>query len=259
MPPLSPPRVLVLVPTYNEIENIAALVDAVFGLGIDGLEMLVVDDRSPDGTAARVRLLEARYPGLRLLERSGPAGRGRAGRDAFCYGLECGASYLIEMDADFSHQPRHIPQLLAAMEHCDVAVGSRRVPGGSDSDRPWPRRLLTRLANAYARRLLGLPVLDVNSGFRCFSRLAVERIRPSELRSTGPSILHEMLHKARGAGLRITEVPIEFVERKAGSSKLNLALLASGYFWVLRCQALTFLTFVSAKLKKVNARHRTTA
>ena len=231
---IPPAKALVVVPTYNEAANVEPLVDALYALGVEGLQVLIVDDQSPDGTAERVRRLRERHPGLRLLERSGPAGRGLAGRDAFLYALHRRVPAVLEMDADFSHQPRHVPQLLAALAHADVAIGSRCAAGGSDRDRGTLRRLLTFCANAYARRLLRLPVDDTNSGFRAFTLKAIEAIDPATLRSRGPSILHEVLFRAARAGLAIREVPIEFVDRKAGRSKLNLAILASGYAWILR-------------------------
>lgn len=226
--------ICVFLPTYNEAENIAGLIGALFALGLPGLRVLVVDDDSPDGTGRIVEGLLGRHPGLRLLRRSGPAGRGRAGRDGYLAALESGAERVIEMDADGSHLPEHVPQLLSAMDSCDVAVGSRFTQGGSDMDRPPARRWLTRVANAYARRMLRLPIEDTNSGFRCFSRAALERIRPAELRSRGPSIIHETLYRAARAGLRIREVPIRFVDRREGTSKLNLFRLAAGYLWILK-------------------------
>lgn len=227
-------RILVMVPTFNESENIARLVERIFALGIAGLEIVVVDDDSPDGTAAIVEKLGSALPRLQLIRRLPPAGRGFAGRDGYLYALKTGADYLIEMDGDFSHDPRHIPALLAAMKNCDIAIGSRLVPGGSDLDRPLVRRWLTVAANAYARGLLGLPILDTNSGYRCFSRFALETIKPETLKSKGPSILHEVLFRAKRAGLKFSEIPIEFVDRKKGSSKLNLSRLAAGYFWILK-------------------------
>ena len=227
-------RVLVMVPTYNESENIARLINQIFALEVSNLEIVVVDDDSPDGTADIVQKLGAALPRLQLIRRSPPAGRGFAGRDGYLYALKTGADYLIEMDGDFSHDPRHIPALLAAMAGCDIAIGSRLVPGGSDLDRPLLRRWLMLAANAYARGLLGLPVKDTNSGFRCFSRLALEKIKPGSLRSKGPSILHEVLFRGKRAGLKFSEIPIEFVDRKKGASKLNMSRLAAGYFWILK-------------------------
>ncbi len=233
MPELKP-RVVVMVPTYDERDNVGPLADAVLALGVPGLELVFVDDESPDGTAARVAELSASNPAVRLLSRRPPAGRGLAGRDGYLYALERGADFVIEMDGDLSHPPRHIPELLAAMSDADIAVGSRLVAGGSDRDRPFHRRRLTLSANAYARVLLGLPIADVNSGYRCFSRRALEALSPATLTSEGPSILHETLHRAVRAGLRVREVPIEFVERKAGASKLGLRQLVAGWLAILK-------------------------
>lgn len=229
-----PPRVLVFIPTYNERENISALIKEVLGRGIPGLGVLVVDDSSPDGTAAIVEELAKTQTGLSLLRRSGPPGRGWAGREGFLHALEHGAEFLVEMDGDFSHRPDQIPRLLEAMKACDVAVGSRLIAGGSDADRGWARRWLTQAANAFVRSLLGLPVRDPNSGFRCFSRKALAALDPGSLGSRGPSILHETLFRAAAAGLRIREVPIDFRDRREGSSKLNLGRLLAGWLWILR-------------------------
>ncbi len=228
------PGVLVMIPTFNERGNIAPLIDAILALGIPGLGVVVVDDESPDGTGELVAELARTRPGLSLLRRPPPAGRGLAGRDGFLYALEHGASFLIEMDGDFSHQPRDIPKLLEAMNACDLAIGSRLAPGGSDRDRPAVRRCLTLLANAYARGLLGLPVSDANSGFRCFSRKALAAVEPATLRSKGPAIIHESLFRAARAGLRLREVPIDFTDRRSGSSKLGLRRLAAGWLTILR-------------------------
>ncbi len=231
---MKPAKIVVVVPTYNEGENIASLIRELFALGVPGLEVLVVDDESPDGTSLIVSELKPRHPGLSLITRSGPRGRGFAGREGFVRALEDGAGVIVEMDADFSHQPREIPKLLKALEDCDMVVGSRMVHGGLDEDRSALRRLVTRGANAYARALLGIKVRDVNSGFRCFSRRAMEAIVPASLRSRGPSIVHEVLFRASRAGLKVKEVPIEFLDRKEGTSKLTLWRLAAGYFWIMR-------------------------
>ncbi|MBI4346302.1 MAG: polyprenol monophosphomannose synthase [Elusimicrobia bacterium] len=235
---MNEPRVLVILPTYNEAANLEPLLDALYGLGVPGLEVLVVDDQSPDGTAQLARRLRERRPGLRLIERSGPPGRGLAGRDGFLYAVERPEiEAVVEMDADFSHQPRHVPELLAALKGADMAIGSRRAAGGRDLDRTPARRVLTFFANFYARALLGLPVLDTNSGFRAYTRKALAAIDPATLASRGPSIVHEVLYRAARAKLNVREVPIDFLDRKAGESKLSLARLAAGYFWILRLTA----------------------
>jgi len=226
-------KTLVFIPTYNERENIGALTQALFALDLPEFEVLVVDDQSPDGTARAVRSLQERYPGLHLLVRDGPRGRGHAGRAGFLECLRLGADRVVEMDADGSHDPGHIPALLEALGDCDLVIGSRQVPGGRDQ-RPWPRILLTRLANAYARILLRAPVRDMNSGFRCFSRRALEAIDPATLRSEGPSIVHEVLWRILRAGLAVREIPIVFRDRSRGRTKLTLWRLLKGFLWILK-------------------------
>lgn len=227
-------RGIVMLPTYDERENIERMIAALFALGVPGLEILVVDDDSPDGTAAIVERLAQGRKDLHLLLRKQNRGRGAAGRDGFLWALERGYDWLLELDADFSHQPRFVPALIQALEGADAAIGSRFVPGGTDDDRTVFRRALTVVANAYARNLLSLPVRDTNSGFRAFSRRALEAINPATLRSQGPAILHESLFRLARAGLSIREVPIEFIDRRQGLSKLDLSKLADGYLWILR-------------------------
>jgi dolichol-phosphate mannosyltransferase len=227
-------KTIVMIPTYNERENVREMIAALFALEVSGLEVLVVDDESPDGTAELAAELARTDSRVHVMVRKEERGRGRAGRDGFLEALRLGAERVVEMDADFSHDPRFIPDLLAALASADMAVGSRFVGGGSDLDRPWTRRLLTVAANGYAKTLLRLPVRDTNSGFRAFTRKALDVIEPSSLRSRGPSILHEVLFRAARRGLSVVEVPIEFVDRKKGHSKLNLRRLAAGYFWILR-------------------------
>ncbi len=227
-------KTIVVVPTFNERENVEALVRDLLALGVPGLEVLIVDDQSPDGTGEAVEKMAATEPRVHLLRRKGPAGRGVAGRDGFLWALQTAAETVVEMDGDYSHQPKHVPALLAALDSCDLAIGSRLAEGGSDDDRSSARRLLTKAANSYARLLLGLSVRDTNSGFRAYTRRALEAVDPKSLRSRGPSIVHEVLYRAARAGLRLREVPIEFIDRKRGQSKLDLKRLAAGYFWILR-------------------------
>lgn len=226
-----------MIPTYNERENVGPLLAAIGALAIPGLSALVVDDASPDGTAERVRALAAAHPFADVLVRRGPRGRGHAGREGYLAALERGADVVIEMDADLSHDPRYIPDLLAAVQGCDVALGSRFVAGGSDTDRALWRRLLTIAANAYIRIVFGTTVRDSNSGFRCFRRAALEAIDPKSLRSAGPAIVQEVLFRAHRLGLRIREVPVVFSDRSSGDSKLGWGELWQGYLTVLRLRA----------------------
>ncbi len=231
-------RTVVVVPTYNERENIGDLVTALLDLGVPGLEVLVVDDASPDGTGEVVRAIAAARPGVHLLARAGERGRGVAGREGFLRALALGADRVVEMDADFSHEPRAVPALLARLdEGADVAIGSRFVTGGAQRSRGALRRLVTRVSIAYVRALLGIGVRDPNSGFRAFRREALARIDPASLTATGPAIVHEVLLRAARAGCRIAEVPVHFVDRERGRSKLGVRELARGSWFVLALRA----------------------
>lgn len=231
-------RTVVVVPTYNERENIADLVNALLDLGIEGLEVLVVDDASPDGTAEAARSVAAARPGVHVLTRGADRGRGAAGREGFLRALSMGADRIVEMDADFSHDPRTVPALLARLEEgAEVAIGSRFVAGGAERDRGLLRRIVTRVSVAYVRILLGTRVRDPNSGFRAFRREALLRVDPASLRAKGPAIVHEVLLRAARAGCRIVECPVLFVDRERGRSKLGIRHLAQGSWFVLGLRA----------------------
>ena len=230
-------KVVVIVPTYNESENVVPLLEAIRDLEVPGLEVIVVDDASPDGTAALVRAFAQQHPFADVLERTGQRGRGHAGRDGYLAALDRGADLVIEMDGDLSHDPRYLPQLIAAAADCDVVLGSRFVPGGSDTDRALWRRVVTVAANFYIRIVFGIGVRDANSGYRCFRRAALLAIDPARLRSSGPAIVQEVLFRAERCGLRVGEIPVAFVERARGDSKLGWGELWQGYVTVLRLRA----------------------
>lgn len=233
----SPGQVVCTIPTYNESGNILPLCREILALG-PGIHVLVIDDDSPDGTGRMVEEAGRTEPRLRVLRRTNDKGRGRSGRDGFVEALRSGANAVIEMDADFSHPPRYIPALIQRLENgrpsIGLVLGSRGVSGGSDADRGLPRRLLTKAANLYIRLLLGLRVRDCNSGFRCWSRAALERIRVEETFSVGPGIVQELLFKTARAGIGIAELPIEFVNRAHGTSTLTFGKLITGYTTVLK-------------------------
>jgi dolichol-phosphate mannosyltransferase len=213
-------RPLVVVPTYNERGNLATLVEAL--LHVPGLQVLIVDDASPDGTGELADGL-ARDAGGRVsvLHRTGPRGFGRAHVDGIRRALDAGATAICQMDADLSHDPADVPRLLAHMATADLAIGSRYVPGGRIEN--WPRRrmILSHFANRYVRALTGLRVRDCTSGFRCWRREAIERLPFDRIASEGYAFLVELVWEATSAGCRIVEVPITFVERRAGASKLS--------------------------------------
>jgi dolichol-phosphate mannosyltransferase len=228
-------KIVVTVPTWNEIENIVALAREILKQD-PRIEVLVADDNSPDGTWKAVAELAQHEPRVHLLHRTTEKGRGRAGRAAFTWALQHGADLAFEMDADWSHHPRYLPAMIAALEGtgADVVLGSRRVPGGADIGRPASRRWLTGLSNLYVRLVLGLPVADCNSGYRGFRRQALQAIEVEHAFSPGPALVHELLYKARVRRLRITEVPIEFRERERGTSSLTFRTLLRSYVTVLR-------------------------
>jgi dolichol-phosphate mannosyltransferase len=237
MTPPRAPKVVCTLPTYNESENVLELSRELLALG-PNFEVLVIDDDSPDGTWRLVGEAAQREPRLHLLHRKTDRGRGAAGRAGFVRALELGADVVVEMDADFSHQPRFVPGLLARLDEpgreVGLVLGSRSVAGGSDAERGPLRRLITLCANTYIRVLLGVPVSDCNSGFRCWRRSTLERIDVARTFSKGPAIVQELLFKTARARIPIAEVGIEFIERRRGQSTLTLRILLRGYTTVLQ-------------------------
>ena len=227
-------KTYIIIPTYNERENISRLINEILKLKIKDLHIIVVDDNSPDKTGEAVKEMEKKDENVHLLLRTEDRGRGAAGRSGFIYCLENNADVIVEMDADFSHDPKYIPALLSELKNADVVLGSRRASGGKEIGRSPVRKLITLLANLYIRIILGIKVKDANSGFRCFSRKAMEAVDPYRLASKGPSIVQEVLFKAHLKGLRIKEVPIVFKDRTEGKSKLGFRQLAAGYWMVMK-------------------------
>jgi len=226
-------KVIAVLPTYNESENIRGLVEEILSVG-PNLEVLVVDDDSPDGTAELVREMERRNPRVHLLQRKVERGRGRAGIAGFLLALRHGADAVVEMDADFSHHPRYIPALLERLDEADLVIGSRYAAGGREIGRSLVRRLITRAANAYARLLLGLRVHDCTSGYRCYRRALLKAIAPHRLVSAGPSIVEETLLATHLLGFRIAEIPIVFEDRRRGTSTLTLRRLIDTFLQIPR-------------------------
>jgi dolichol-phosphate mannosyltransferase len=214
--------VLVIVPTYNEAENIQRIIDAVLAV-LPEASMLVVDDGSPDGTGRIVA--EHSSPRVHLLERSAKQGLGRAYLAGFRWGLEHGYERFVEMDADFSHDPGDLPALTATTEVCDVAIGSRYVPGGRVVGWSRNRELLSRFGNTYARRLLGFVFRDATSGFRCYRRAVLEGIPLDEVASEGYAFQIDMTYRAWRLGFTVQEMPIAFRDRSNGHSKMSKAIV----------------------------------
>lgn len=225
-------RVLVVLPTYNEADNVLELAGLVL-VQHPSIEVLVVDDNSPDGTGQLVETAMMSEPRIHLLKRAGKLGLGTAYLAGFRYGLEHGFDRVFTMDCDFSHNPKYLPAMLAAMATHDVVVGSRYVQGGGIENWPLHRRLLSKFANFYARSLLRLTVRDCTAGYRGYSREVLETVDPFAIRSSGYSFLEEMAWRVTHCGFSIGEIPIVFEQRKAGASKIESREIYLAAWYVL--------------------------
>lgn len=231
-------RVVVVIPTYNEAENIGPLLERLLALR-DDLSVLVVDDGSPDGTAEIAERAGAETGRVEVLRRPAKLGLGSAYRAGFRRALEDPATlFVVQMDADFSHPPEDVARMLPLLEGTshDIVVGARYVRGGHVRDWPLHRKLLSRMANVYARVVLGLPRSDLTAGFKCFRRAALESIDLDAVRSEGYGFQIEMSWHAHHLGFRTVEMPIEFTDRRCGASKLDPRILleAAPLVWKLR-------------------------
>jgi dolichol-phosphate mannosyltransferase len=218
---------LVIIPTYNELENIERMLNTVFSLP-RAFHVLIVDDGSPDGTGQIVKNLQQTFPGqLHLLERSGKLGLGTAYIAGFKWGLTHGYEYIFEMDADFSHNPQALPLLYeaCAQKGADLAVGSRYTRGGKVSNWSWDRIILSYGASLYVRLMTGMPVKDPTAGFICYRRKVLESIDLDNIRFVGYAFQIEMKYAAHLLGFKIAEVPITFVDRVAGVSKMSANII----------------------------------
>lgn len=230
-------NVLVMIPTYNERDNVEWIVGRVRAAEPDA-HVLVVDDDSPDGTGAIADALAAADASVHVLHRSAKEGLGRAYIDAMRWGVARGYQVLVELDADGSHQPEQLGRLLERAETADLVLGSRWVQGGAVENWPWYRQAISRAGSAYARTVLGLPVRDVTGGYRAFRASALERLDLDAVHSHGYAFQVDMLYRAVRAGLTVVEVPITFAERERGRSKMSLGIVAEAMLrvtvWALR-------------------------
>jgi dolichol-phosphate mannosyltransferase len=227
-------RITIVIPTYNEADNLPAISEALLSLELPNLQILVVDDNSPDGTGRVADELAARYaseaaspqrPRFAVLHREGKGGLGTAYIAGMSRAIAEGADFVVQMDADFSHSPRYIPSMLAVMlaTDADVVIGSRYVPGGSlDAGWEWSRRLLSWWANLYSRAILGLRIRDMTAGFKMWRRSALQAIGLDKIRSNGYSFQVEMAYLCEKLGFRLIEIPIHFEDRRIGHSKLDV-------------------------------------
>ena len=235
---------LVVVPTYNERENIVAIVEAVMALP-DAFELLVVDDSSPDGTAHLVRSLMERFPGrIHLEERAGKSGLGTAYIHGFRWALAKGYPFVFEMDADFSHDPKDLPRLLAACrdQGADVAIGSRYVTGVNVVNWPMSRVLLSFFASKYVQFITGMKIHDTTAGFKCYRRAVLESMNFSAIRFVGYAFQIEMKFRAWRKGFCIVEVPVIFTDRTLGQSKMSRGIIREAVFGVIALKISSWFT-----------------
>lgn len=227
---------LVIIPMYNEKENAEAIIDAVLALPGNHFDILVVDDNSPDGTASIVRDMMGRYPGrVDMIERPGKLGLGTAYIRGFRYALGKDYSFIIEMDADFSHNPEDLPRLRqACIDGADVAVGSRYVSGVNVVNWPMGRVLMSYFASKYVRLITGMKIHDTTAGFVCYRREVLQTIDLDKVRFKGYAFQIEMKYSARQLGFKVVEIPIIFVNRVLGVSKMNSGIFGEAMFGVIR-------------------------
>jgi dolichol-phosphate mannosyltransferase len=227
-------RHLIIIPTYNERENVIPLAEVIHQV-VPRVDVLFVDDSSPDGTGQVADGLAARDPRVRVLHRPGKQGLGTAYLDGFRWGLAEGYELLIQMDADFSHDPKYLPEMIARAEAgADVVVGSRYVDGGGTSNWGIARRLISRGGGAYARTVLGIGIRDFTAGFVCYHRHVLESINLGAIRSEGYGFQIEMKYRVAKAGFKIEEMPIVFVDRRVGQSKMSRKIFVEAMVMVWR-------------------------
>jgi dolichol-phosphate mannosyltransferase len=231
-------RALVVIPTYNEAQNVPLLIPSVLQQG--PLDVLIVDDSSPDGTADIVRQMAAKDPRVHLLVREGKQGLGTAYVAGFRFAIEHSYDFVFEMDADFSHDPNEIPVFLERINDADLVVGSRYTNGVRVLNWPINRLFLSYFANVYTRFLIGIPLHDATGGFKCYRRAVLEAIDLEKIRSNGYAFQIEMSYKAWRKGFRLVEVPIVFLDRQSGASKMSKSIVYEAFFmlWKLRLMSL---------------------
>ncbi len=222
---------LIIIPTYNEIDNVEKMIRTLFGL-YPTINILIIDDGSPDGTAQKVKDLETEFSGLNLLERSGKLGLGTAYVTGFKWALDRDYEFVFEMDCDFSHDPKDIKNLLFAAQTNDLIIGSRYIDGIRIINWPFKRLLLSYGASIYTRFVTGIPVKDTTGGFKCFTRKALKALNLNRIFSNGYSFQLELNYKIWAKGLKIKEVPIIFYERREGQSKMGGGIVLEAVFAV---------------------------
>ncbi len=222
---------IVVIPTYNEIDNIERMIQAIFNV-LPEISILVVDDNSPDGTAKKIKELQTEHSNIHLIERAGKMGLGTAYCEGFQYALNKGFDYIFEMDADFSHDPKELPNFLESIKEYDLVLGSRYIKGVNVVNWPLQRLLLSYFANLYTQVITGLPVKDATGGFKCFRADLLRKIDLTSIKSNGYGFQIEMTYRLWKKGARIKEIPIIFIDRMNGVSKMNKSIIYEAIFLV---------------------------
>lgn len=226
-------RSLIVIPTYNERENIAGLVDDVLRV-VPTTDLLIIDDHSPDGTGELAETLRASNPQIHVLHRAGKLGLGTAYIAGFRYAIAHGYDLVFEMDADYSHDPRYLPDLLRLAQDADLVIGSRYIPGGGTPNWSALRKVISGGGNTFARLMLGIPTHDCTAGFRCYRTAALRTLDLERIRASGYAFQVELAYIFWKRGLRVRETPIIFVDRRVGTSKMSRKIFLEGFLWVLR-------------------------
>src|SRR6266851_465583 len=226
-------KTLIIIPTYNEIDNLSPLLGEIFSYAPDA-DVLVVDDNSPDGTGKLADEIHNENGGVEVLHRPGKQGLGTAYIAGFKYAIEHGYDVAFEMDADFSHDPHYLPDFLKAIENADLVIGSRYIAGGGTPNWSFLRRLISGGGNIFARIVLGVPVHDCTAGFRCYRRQVLESIDLDTIQSQGYAFQVELAYRTTRKGFRVVEPPIVFMDRRGGKPKMSHTIFLEGFLWVMR-------------------------
>src|SRR6266513_3932521 len=226
-------KTIIIIPTYNEIDNVRPLLQEIF-LYAPNTDVLIVDDNSPDGTGKLADEIHDEDPRVHVMHRTEKAGLGKAYIAGFKYAIKHGYDAAFEMDADFSHDPRYLPDFLKAIEHADLVIGSRYIPGGGTPDWSPVRRLISSGGNILARFLLGMPVHDCTAGYRCYRRKVLESIDLDTIQSQGYAFQIELVYRVMQHGFKIVETPIVFMDRRVGKSKMSRKIVIEGFTYVFK-------------------------
>ena len=226
-------KTLIIIPTYNEIDNLRPLLTQIFSYAPE-TDILIVDDNSPDGTGKLADKIRIENPQVNVLHRPGKQGLGTAYIAGFKYAIEYGYDAAFEMDADFSHDPRYLPDFLEAIENADLVIGSRYIPGGDTPNWSMLRRLISGGGNIFARLVLGIPVYDCTAGYRCYRREVIESIDLGTIQSQGYAFQVELAYRVMQKGFKIVETPIVFMDRRFGKSKMSRRIVIEGFTYVLK-------------------------